>query len=352
MKNFLPLAMIFFLLAAPIAVKSQVTKNKIDSLGRKQGYWVKLNKDTLKYEGNFKDDIPVGEFRYFYPTKVVKSIVQYSENGLMAKTTTYSEAGKKRAVGEYWDKKKHGLWTYYNDLGRVAIIEDYHNGVPEGEWITNYEDGKPLSIQHYTNGKLSGPFMKYYPDSLISIKGNYTNGFMEGPIYYYYLDGKVMISGNFKQDLKEGLWMYFNEFGQADKRLTYSMGNLVKEEITIVTPDRKMQYIDIDKIAYVFAQEGKVTVRLTDGTDFPTERKIDEFTNLLNEYKFFRVNANYFISLWSLTNRKTYQDSDRVVVLRPATTSEVYVADAYAQGFLHWANLIKGEVDPKNPDNY
>jgi hypothetical protein len=102
----------------------------------------------------------------------------------------------------------------------------------------------------------------------------------------------------------------------------------------------------------VFAQDGKVTVRLTDGTDYLTERKIEEFDKLLNEYKFFRVNANYFVSMWSLTNRKTFQLSDPRLILNPPAPTEVFVADIYATGFLHWAGLIKGEVDPKNPDQY
>lgn len=352
MKNLLHFAIIFLLMGAPLMAQPQTTKNFVDSLGRKQGYWVKLNKDTLKYEGNFKDDYPIGEFRYFYPDKTVKSIVQYSEKGLMAKAVNYNEYGKKRAEGEYWDKKKHGLWKYFNDNGRVILIEDYHNGIPEGEWIKCYDDGRPLEIKHYTSGKLNGVFMEFYPDSLISVKGNYKDGMMDGPINYYYLDGKVMISGNMNKELRDGVWMYFNERSQSDKRLTFSLGNLVKEEITIVGFDRKMQYIDIDKIAYVFAQDGKVTVRLTDGTDYLTERKLDEFSKLLNEYKFFRVNANYFISMWSLANRKTFQVNNPVVVLNPAAPGDVYVADIYTTGFLHWAGLIRGEVDPKNPDQY
>jgi|GEM_PF-634931 len=350
MKHFITLCICGILAISPLLAQPQNgEKNKVDEQGLKQGYWVKLNGDTLKYEGNFKDNIPVGEFRYFYPTKNVKSIVQYSEKGLMAKTVNYSESGKKIAEGEYWDKKKHGLWKYYNELQSLVKVEDYHNGVPEGEWITYFTDGKPLSIKHYSNGALNGPFVEFFPDSILNIKGNYQNDKLNGLITYYYMDGKVMISGNYKDELKDGLWMYFNERSQADKRMTYSNGNLTKEEITVIGADKKTQFISIDLIAYVFNNSGVVTVRMNDGTDYLTDRNIEDFQHILNEFKFFRVNANYYIALWSLTNRKTYNSSERILILKPASPTEVYVADTYAEGFLHWAGLVKGDVDPKNP---
>lgn len=350
MRHLVSFILCGMLAIAPLFAQPQTgEKNKVDEQGRKQGYWVKLNGDTLKYEGNFVDDIPVGQFRYFYPDKSVKSIVQYSEKGLMAKTVNYYPSGKKRAEGEYWDKKKHGLWKYFNETEQLLMVEDYHYGVPEGEWITYFTDGKPVSIKHYSNGQLNGTFVDFFPDSLINIKGTYKDGKMNGMIYYYYMNGKVMISGNYLDDRKDGVWMYFNEVGQADKRMTYTNGNLIREEITVTGPDKKIMYIDIDKIAYIFNEEGVVKIRMKDATDYPTDRKIEDFQHILNEYKFYRVNANYFISLWSLTNRKTYDPSQRLLVLNPASPAEVYVADAYAEGFLHWANLIPGEVDPKNP---
>jgi antitoxin component YwqK of YwqJK toxin-antitoxin module len=350
MKSILKIFLLLLLVFGPaIAISQTGDTNQVDSQGRKQGYWKKFSKDTLKYVGTFKDDYPEGEFKYFYPDKIVKSIVQYSEKGLMAKVVSYYESGKKLAEGEYWDKKKHGLWKMYNSEGTLTAVEDYHYGVPEGEWITYYWEGKPAEIKHYTNGKLNGVFLKFAPDSIVNIKGNYTDNKINGQIYYYYPNGVPMISGSMVNDSKEGIWMYFTEQSISDKRITYSHDNILKEEINVRGPDKKTTFIDMYNIAYVFKSEGKVTIRLNDGTDLVSERTMDDFQYVLDEYKFFRLNANYIISLWSVTNRTTYSNSQRVVILKPATTSTVYVADEAAEGFLHWEGLIKGEVDPKNP---
>lgn len=348
MKN-LPLFLTFCLLiSAPLLAQPQPSeKNQLDAQGRKQGYWVKLSGDTLKYDGTFQDDVPVGQFRYYYPDKTIKSVVQYSEKGLMAKAVNYSPKGKKMAEGEYWDKKKHGLWKYYNDEEKLIKIEDYHSGIPEGEWINYFPDGKPISIKHYERGVLNGPFCEFFADSLINFKGTYKNGLTDGLVTYYYLSGKVMVSGNYKAEVKDGLWMYFNEIGQADKRMTYADGRLISEEITTPGPDQKIIYLNIENIAYVFNQGGLVKIRMSDGTDYVSDRKLDEFAHILNEYKFFRVNANYFVSLSCISNRKEYSPEYRILRLTPATAGEVIVSDANAEGFLHWAGLVRGEVDPK-----
>ena len=46
------------------------SQNKTDAQGRKQGPWRKYQPGDkiLIYTGQFKDDIPVGEFRYYYPS--------------------------------------------------------------------------------------------------------------------------------------------------------------------------------------------------------------------------------------------------------------------------------------------
>lgn len=325
--------------------------NQVDALGKKQGYWKKYVKDTLKYEGAFRDDVPVGEFKYYYPEKKIKSTVTYSDKGLKAVTVNYRENGSKMAEGQYWDKKKNGTWKYYNESGFLTLEENYKNGVADGVWTVYYEDGKPAEVKTWVNGRPHGPFIQFYPDSLVNIKGNYNNGKLDGPVSHYYLNGKVLVSGAFKEDMKDGVWMYFTEIGQADKRHTWSSGSLVKEEITTRESGKAVLYLDIDKIAYVFNNQGKVTIRMNDGTDYISERTIEEFTRLLNEYKFYRVNANYIISLWSLQNRKTYSVYERMVVLKPASAAAVFVSDDCAEGFRHWAGLIKGEVDPKNPQD-
>ena len=43
-----------------------------DENGKKQGKWMKRKDGVKFYAGQFKDDIPVGEFKYYYPNGKLK----------------------------------------------------------------------------------------------------------------------------------------------------------------------------------------------------------------------------------------------------------------------------------------
>ena len=66
--------------------------NKIDDKGRKQGLFKKYfesEKDKIFYEGQFTDDIPEGRFTYYHKNGNVKSYMDYSEKGKIAKSKVF-----------------------------------------------------------------------------------------------------------------------------------------------------------------------------------------------------------------------------------------------------------------------
>ena len=81
--------------------KSDSTVNRVDASGKKQGYWKKIVHDTLMYEGYFKDDKPVSQFKYYYGDKNIKAISQFSCDSKFCRTTMYYPSGKKEAEGFY-----------------------------------------------------------------------------------------------------------------------------------------------------------------------------------------------------------------------------------------------------------
>src|SRR5688572_8816928 len=82
-------------------------KNKTDAKGRKQGYWEKANdKNVLLYTGNFKDNKPVGEFVFYYPSGKVKSVVNHAPDGKTSRARIYYESGKLMSYGRYTSQKK------------------------------------------------------------------------------------------------------------------------------------------------------------------------------------------------------------------------------------------------------
>lgn len=54
--------------------------NQMDAKGEKQGYWIKKYPDgQILYEGSFRNNKPVGEFKRYYEDGSLKSVLMYSD---------------------------------------------------------------------------------------------------------------------------------------------------------------------------------------------------------------------------------------------------------------------------------
>ena len=77
--------LILSLAAASLLVtgQSEVNINKTDQQGRKQGEWIKKYPDgNIQYEGTFRDDHPIGEFKRYSEDKKLQSVMVYSNDGM------------------------------------------------------------------------------------------------------------------------------------------------------------------------------------------------------------------------------------------------------------------------------
>ena len=194
-----------------------VGQNVTDSQGRKQGKWVKkYERGTIRYEGTFVDDIPVGEFKYYYIDGKLKAVTVYSDSGDSATTKTYHKNGKPMAEGVYFQKKKTGKWLYYSDIdGALLSEEHYENGLLNGQQTTYYPDlGKPAEIIEYKQGKREGILHKFFPDGSTMTEGTYVNDSLDGKFTLYYPDGKIQLKGAYDNGMHTGEWKYFDENGK------------------------------------------------------------------------------------------------------------------------------------------
>ena len=69
-------------------------------------------------EGEFKNDIPVGQFTWWYAN------------------------GQKRLEGEYVNGRRQGPWSWWHDNGQKATHGEYANDTPVGRWAWWHKDGK------------------------------------------------------------------------------------------------------------------------------------------------------------------------------------------------------------------
>ena len=225
MKYFVLVVML--LQVAPAFLLAQ---NVTDSKGLKQGEWRKLDANgKLIYQGQFKENVPQGVFKYFYEDGKLRSELTYSGNGKTANAVNFHPNGKKMAEGLYVETKKDGAWKYYNDLEIISSEEFYQKGIPVGVWKTYYDDGKLLEECPYQNGLKEGVRKQYFTDQSIKSEVGFVKGKLEGSSKYYYPNGKPLLVGQLKNDLREGLWTAYKDSGVKENEIEYSGGVVVNE---------------------------------------------------------------------------------------------------------------------------
>lgn len=207
------------------------TLNQVDDGGRKIGYWKKYDdRGMVIYEGRFNADIPVGEFKYYYPDGKTKAIVFFSDNGYKSTSTTFHYSGKTMTEGSYLDKQKDSLWKYFDINGILLKEEFYSNNQKNGSWKAYFDNGQVAEEMNWKDGVEDGPWIQYFTDGQVKMKSNFLNGEKQGAITYYFPSGHTRITGQYENSFKTGTWYYMNDSSKVIKIEEYEAGKLVDEE--------------------------------------------------------------------------------------------------------------------------
>ena len=211
---------------------AQDTLNVTDSYGRKQGLWRKRDSvGRIVYEGRFKDGIPAGEFRYFYPDGKLKTVSVLSNQGKRAVTTSYFLNGRKMAAGNYLNEKKDSTWQFFSEsTGTLVSEEEYVNGMITGFSKVYYPAGGLSEEFEYKNGIRDGRWEQYWLDGKIKLIAAYRAGEKQGLFKTFYNSGQLMITGQYIAGRQDGVWIYYNEKGVITKKETYQNGSMVSVE--------------------------------------------------------------------------------------------------------------------------
>jgi|GEM_PF-200329 len=208
--------------------------NYLDINNKKQGLWIKRDAQGNKiFEGTFKNDIPVGEFKRFHPNGKVKHLMNYSaENPLDVAVQTFNEQGILVAKGYFYDQKKHGIWQYFEN--NELIAEDmYDKGTLDGTstiyWQTT-PNKQTAEIKNWTQGEKDGPWVWFYESGQVRMNANYAHNKLDGKFIVYYANGVQMLSGVYKNDRRDGDWVYKNEDGSTKIVLKYANGKMLNED--------------------------------------------------------------------------------------------------------------------------
>ncbi|MEI8204980.1 MAG: LytTR family transcriptional regulator DNA-binding domain-containing protein [Bacteroidota bacterium] len=319
-----------------IAQTNPSDTNVVDMKGMRQGKWKKYENKILKYEGQFKDNKPYGEFRYYYPDKKLQTLAVYSNNGDISRTITYYPEGKKMSTGMYWKQKKDSIWSYFNDSDTLVAEENYIKGVKNGQWKTYYPSGKLLQILNYKSDDKEGEWIEYYANEAIKSKSIYKNNVLNGLFKHFYSSGKTMISGTYVNGKKDGVWMYFKENGLNKRMEKYSNNKLIEEKIFVSNGNNKNYPVAVDSIAYFYSKEGSIIMINKNAVKTTIDNSLDEMEEILGTQKFFRINENMIIKLDAIQSTENYTAKQMKVNLKPTCEIEAIVDEEKSAVIRSW----------------
>lgn len=220
--------------------------NQTDPQGRKQGQWIKYYPNgNVFYEGFFKDDHPVGEFKRYYKNKVLKSNLTFSPNGKEAFASIYHPIGYISSKGKYVNQLKEGKWQFFSiSIDGYKILEEYYTkNLKNGLSVKFFPDSTVAERITYINDVKNGEWIRSFPNGSVCLKSSYLNGKINGKFEAWHENGNIQFSGQYKNDSRDGLWLIYNNDGSVKYKLNYFAG---------ITDDRQM---DIDESDYLDSLE-------------------------------------------------------------------------------------------------
>jgi antitoxin component YwqK of YwqJK toxin-antitoxin module len=207
--------------------QSDTLINQTDQQGRKQGHWIKKypNKKIM-YDGVFRDNHPIGEFRRFSDDGKLQSVLIFSKDGKEANATIYHQNGKVSSIGKYVNEQKEGKWQFFSaEIPDYLICEEYYSGNKRnGLSVKFYPDSTVAEKVSYINDLKNGEWIQYYPNGKVCQISYYRKGKAEGKFEAWYDDGKVQITGQYINDQKEGKWLIYKDDGAVKYELNYENG--------------------------------------------------------------------------------------------------------------------------------
>jgi antitoxin component YwqK of YwqJK toxin-antitoxin module len=206
----------------------------VDASGKKQGYWKKKDDaGKLMYEGEFKNDVPVGKFKYYYPNDSLKATMSFRKDGKSSYARMFHGNGKRMAEGKYVGREmKDSVWTYYDETGTLLSREKYKSGLKDGPAFVYFPDGSISEERNYTDDKQHGPFRQYHDSNKLKASGMYRDGKMEGKMTYFFLNGTEASAGFYKNGERNGPWIYRTDKGEVRNRELYKDGKLASKKET------------------------------------------------------------------------------------------------------------------------
>lgn len=331
-------------LLLPAILFAQDRINVTDKNGKKQGPWKKYADGKLLYEGQFKDDVPVGTFKYYHTNGKLKSETEFLQGVHKVRTVMYHENGHKASEGAYIDQQKDGEWRYYSNRDTLIKIENYKLGKRDGLWETYSTSGVLLEECNYLNDKRNGVYRTYYLNGNVSLEENYVAGKTNGLSTSYYPNKNVSMTGNHHNGVRDGEWSTYDANGKIRNTTLYKNQRIEKTYLYIYIKGVG-QKLNQDMVAYFVKNRDKMTVVMKNGNKLTNDESMEETERWLDPTVFVRVNPRYIVAIDAIVSYKPVPEDDNDAItlkINPTPDEEIY-----AEG--NDAKLLKALFSTEKP---
>ena len=237
--------LIFLCLFCTQAAFAQTGINEIDASGKKQGMWQKKqDSGRLLYEGTFKDDHPVGEFKRYHTNGLLKARLFYTEGSDSAAAELFDLRGKLMAKGNYLGQEKEGMWQYFQKAQLVSE-ENFVHGVKTGISKTYYETGELFEETTWENNQKSGIYRAYFKTGKPYLECQMVDGKRDGTCHVFYENGNLELDAFYEKGLRQREWKYNHQNGDFSYALIYDLGLLLNPQV--LDSIQQIQFNELEK---------------------------------------------------------------------------------------------------------
>lgn len=222
----------FILLWLPMSIAQLDSSwNSTNTNGQKEGKWRAYHENgMLRYVGQFKEGQPEGEFKYFFNSGDLQSVLNF-ETPKVANARLFYQSGDLMAEGKYINQKKDGLWISYGGSNIKLEEGAYVSGLKEGEWKTYFASGLVSAVSQYENDLQIGEYKSYYENGKLKQESLYANGKLHGLSTFYKSTGKKYLKGIYLNGMRDKRWIYYEDNMKVEKVLEYQEGVLLNPEL-------------------------------------------------------------------------------------------------------------------------
>lgn len=318
---------LFSLISFSLFAQNGEVINRTDAKGNKQGFWKKMENDKLVYEGQFKDNVPYGTFKYYHANGKLKSTTEFIQGVHKVKTVMFHENEHKASEGVFIDQLKDGEWRYYSNTDKLIAIEHYAMGKRTGEWkVFSAESGVLLEERNYLNDKLNGPYKTYYIDGAVSLEQKYLEGKLNGLSTSYNPKGTVAATGNYLKGSRIGSWDFYDTKGKIRSTVEYKDQRVLKTYVYLYMKGEG-QKLNQDLIAYFLKKGDKTAAVLRTGKQILFDETLDEVSQWADFTVFTKIAPSVIAASDAIVDYKPVEDADNdaiIIKLKPEPDEEIY----------------------------